>query len=164
MVPQTATTKPILDIIAEWESRPDVMLAEILGRDYRNLEAFITGHLYLDIISYKQSEEDILAGNINVESMSLELTASQCRKLYDAIMLEATEGELLKYNGRYGYENDKNEMVYMIQLEYYLKGKNNNYSSYARVEFGRDCQYIIDAILELGITGVDSVDDIVWTY
>lgn len=164
MVPETATTKPILDVIEEWESRPEVMLTDILGRDYKNVEAFITGHLYMEIYTHKESEEDILAGNITIDSVNQELTASQCRKLYDAILLEATEGELFKYNGHNGYENDKNEMVYMVQLEYYLKGKNNNYSNYARVAFGRDCQYIIDAILDLEIAGVDSADDIVWIY
>ena len=164
----------IINRINAMEQLPENMLSHWFGAGYDRVTTFEYG--YLNVEAYKP-EYDPTTGMVSYVDASTELTYSQCKKLFEAIIADAREGSLSKYNGYYLYgkeetiieETVEEQRTYSIDLEYRLleSAARESYTDYSRyqyinVRFGKDCKNIVAAIADLGIPYIDSEDDIFW--
>ena len=175
-IPNTGKGVEIINRINAMEQLPENMLSHWFGAGYDRVTTFEYG--YLNVEAYKP-EYDPTTGMVSYVDASTELTYSQCKKLFEAIIADAREGSLGKYNGydlsgkEEAIDEDKvveEQQIYSIDLEYRLpasgvaRGSYMDYSyyQYINVRFGKDCKNIVAAITDLGIPYIDSEDDIFW--
>ena len=175
-IPNKGKGVEIINRMNAIEQLPENMLSHWFGAGYKKVTNFEYGYLNIEAYGPKY---DPTAGMASYVDASTELTFSQCKKLYEAIIADAKEGSLGKYNGydlsgkEETIDEDKVEeeqRIYSIDLEYRLpasgvaRGSYVDYSyyQYINVKFGKDCKNIIAAIADLGIPYIDSEDDIVW--
>ena len=168
-VPYEGDGIEIIDTIRELEAEPHAFLSYLLGDDYDNVENLTFSYGYINI----QKLVSMGTAGYKVEDLQKELTFSQSRKLYEAIIADGLEGRLNKYNSHYVVNDEEvRGRTYHIHMEVtHLAPQNargamtEEYQkyNYINVEFGEDCKNIINAIVELGIEGIDSPDDVFWS-
>ena len=171
-VPYEGDGIEIIDTIRRLEEEPHNFLNYALGKNYDDIDSlsFSSGHLNLQrLVVYKPE----YAGNNKVVDVMKELTSSQSKKIYEAIIADGLEGRLHKYNSYYGGDYEKVQgATHRIHIEVVKLTSNKNsrgivsqeYKDYHYINlyFGKDCENIIDAIVSLGIDGIDSPEDIYW--
>lgn len=161
--------KSVVDFIEAQEKQIDKVMNNWLGVGYERVNTFDYG--YLQIQGHYEKYDEI--GFRLMDDMSTELTQTQCKKLFEAIIADAESGALLKYNGLDSEKWEDGQVTYHIDLQYKIPSKtsargiyiedtmSSNYR-YLNVRFGKDCENIISTIATMGLPYLDSVDDIVW--
>ena len=164
-IPRSEPGLSVIEYIELQEQQTDRVMDNWLGSGYQYVTSFDYG--FLRIEGYYDKYDEI--GMRLQDDMSTELTQTQCKRLFEAIIADANEGTLLKYNaGKYPYGS----ATHMIQLEYKLPEKATTRGIYVEdemyaynsvyISFGKDCKNIVSTIVDLGLKFIDSEDDIVW--
>ncbi len=161
-IPLEGSGNDIINRIIEVEQEPENCLKNLICNNYDELTEFEIGYLNIE---YYVNE----GGEIGYHDVIL--SQEQSKLLYDAIVADALEGNLMKYNSYY-YEKDESYDGYTYYIEFSYKKLPNSEKGYDYwdyfysnigsgymemetmsfyVRFGKDCQNIIDAIYECGI-------------
>ncbi|MBO5097392.1 MAG: ABC transporter permease [Agathobacter sp.] len=160
--------KSVVDFITAQEQQTDKIINNWLGVGYERVNTFEYG--FLQIQGYYEKYDEL--GFRLIDDMSTELTQTQCKKLFNAVIADAEAGTLLKYNGMDDGKWDGEQIIYHIDLQYripdktsargiYMESSSSNYR-YLNIRFGKDCKNIISTIATMGLPYIDSEDDIVW--
>lgn len=158
----------VIQQVKEIEKQPDLFLKNEICERYDEVTEFGTGWL-----------QAMFADSI-YDSKSL--TQEQVEKLYAAILADAQNGTLIKYNvySNWAYEETLKlgvSITATLELEYrdpdmeYGSSMNaygeyvdyvEDYASWDTlyIEFGQDCQNIINTLIDCGI--IESADDLYW--
>ena len=174
IIPCEGAGKEILEKLEAAEGGVENFLSSGFGSNYKNLTSFEGGWLDYCV-------------NIGAQDsygwLTEELTKVMANKLYQAVLKDAEEGTLIKYNvGSYN-DMDKYEesFVYRIHFRFEIEDKHLSTASfwdkyYDRedesegsayistnfdIAFGKDCKNIIQALIDTGI--IESEDVLLWT-
>lgn len=158
----------VIEYIELQEQQTDRLMDNWFGTGYQRVTSFDYG--FLRIRGYYDKYD--AAGMRLTDDMSTELTQTQSKRLFDAIIADANEGTLLKYNNLDEDKYDNDYVTYEIHLEYripekvaargiYVEDMVSAYQS-VNVQFGKDCKNIVSTIADMGLKFIDSEDDIVW--
>lgn len=161
--------KSVVNFVETQEQQRDKVMNNWLGVGYERVTSFDFG--YLQIQGYYDKYDEL--GFRLSDDMSTELTQTQCRKLFEAVIADAEAGTLLKYNGLDSGKWGEEQFTYQIEFQYripdktsargvYIEDTMSPQYRYLRITFGKDCENIVSTIATLGLPFLDSVDDIVW--
>ena len=176
-------TRAVLKLVDELEQNPENFYRHMFGKYYEQITEFGGGWVefqYLDKV-----EQDMDFGYENKS-----ITQEQATKLYQAILADVEAGTLMKYkiyrNSDWADEvsiSQYNDTQAYLMIEYkypYVESENTlintsvNSIGYAEmltaesqdswrnchINFGPDCENIINALIEFGI--IESADEIWW--
>ncbi len=176
-IPREGDGQEIIDTIIAVEKEPKNYLKNTLCNNYEEITEFVDG--WVEFQGYSNMGE--------LEYYSQDLTNAQMQKIYQAIIADTMEGNLIKYNSYY-YGDSKYEEVYKSAMTYYIRfdyvvpkgGKANGYWDYyyaymypnyqmpeettesVGFSFGKDCVNIINALYECGV--IKEGMEIFWEY
>lgn len=167
-IPNWGEGKEIIASIRKLEEKPTYFLESLLGPGYASLDRISFSYSYVEL----EKMESIDSGKQNVVDVSCELTSTQAKQLYQAIIADGMEGRLNKYNSYYSTEGSQIKgMTYYIHMEVLWQLQERSVStiyaqsttrSYVDLQFGKDCNNIIQTIVELGIGGIMAPEEIYW--
>ncbi len=175
-------TRAILEMIDVLERDPKNFYRNTFGKDYDKITDFGGGWVEIPLAEKREQYSDYGYDNIS-------LTQEQAAKLYQAVLADTEAGTLMKYNvfrsmnwasgdmlqyaDTYAYlmieykqpysestttsiNMSENSIGYaeMVTAESYVNWQN------AHINFGHDCENIINALIEFGI--IESKWDIDW--
>lgn len=185
LLQEDANLKEIEDKIAVLEQDEENYLVTTFGKDYANITTFYGGNLKAYFIDPENRND---AAGVIPEPMyeTRKLNEVQAKEMYYAILADIKAGTLMKYNvydSKYLYDEgvdvDYNGLTQCISIEYefpaevvasenaalpagaypvddeYVQKYNHVY-----LNFGPDCENIINKLVELGI--IESVEHLWW--
>ncbi len=166
-LPECEHAKSILDRLYQMAIEPDSFLTGILGKGYEEPDYFTEGYFY-----------DVFLNDIQ-EYAPEELDASMREVLLQAIIADAKDGVLQKYNipyvegdwaypdGQYGnylelehiMDGDGGVTDYWEEpVSYYISDTTYAMTAYVTIYFGKDCSHILSALEETGL--IESREDL----
>ena len=168
-IPVSDKGKELYDTICEEEAKYDNLKTYIFGKYHNDSIEIMDGN-------FQRYDEEYSHDN------SVEFTKAEAEKLTEAILLDAEEGNLQKYIS-YGYEaraveryaaevcinfkvTDLKDYISPDQIRWSDYYENSTWYDYpygeeyfnTYVEFGKDCQHIINTLIELG--AIESADEL----
>lgn len=172
-IPMVGEGQEIIDRIGAIEKEPKNFLKNTICNNYEAVTEFEDG--WMDFEYYVDEGGEL-------DYTSAYLTKTQMEIMYDAIVKEALEGNLMKYNTYYTSDDTEyyGKYTYHISISYVVPDGETSFDYWdyyyahmhpeyqvaeevkqtLNIYYGKDCQYILDAIYECGI--IDKSQRLYW--
>ena len=128
-IPMEDDGKEIVETIYAIEQEPETFLKNVFCYDYEGITQFTDGWFDFQGIS--------MDGNVNYYSE--DVTNEQMKILYKAVIADALDGKLTKYNGHYSadmekYDDELMMVTYNISFDYTVPDTEENYDYWDYVD------------------------------